>query len=278
LKRVLIATVVALIATQSFAAGWNKSLADATRKAKTGNRLIFVDMFADWCGWCHKMEQEVFPSEMFQKATDDMVLLRLNTEDGADGTKLAQKFYVTSLPTFLVLTSDGGVAGMIRGYAPAKEFVDQLKATETKYRDFQKQAANESAFATDYQKRFELAHEFTTHFQLAESEVRFRKLTADPGTPQPIRDKAYLELATAQVLQERLADASQTINAFSKVESKGESFERARMMQAQIYWQQGNLQAALNEFRAFKQRFPSSVLIPNADQSIAQLEHLVSKK
>jgi thioredoxin-related protein len=274
---VLIATAIALIATQSFAAGWNKSLADATKKAKPGNRLIFVDMFADWCGWCHKMEQEVFPSEAFQKATDGMVLLRLNTEDGADGTKLAQKFYVTSLPTFLVLTSDGGVAGMIRGYAPAKEFVDQLKATETKYRNFQKEAANESAFATDYQKRFDLAHEFTTHFQLGESESRFRKLTQDPKTPPSIRDRAYFELATAQVLQERLGDATQTISAFSKVASKGEPYERARLMQAQIYWQQGNVQAALNEFRSFKQRFPSSPFVANADAAIAQLERQVKK-
>jgi thioredoxin-related protein len=277
LKRVLIATAIALIATQSFAAGWNKSLADATKKAKPGNRLIFVDMFADWCGWCHKMEQEVFPSEVFQKATDNMVLLRLNTEDGADGTKLAQKFYVTSLPTFLVLTSDGGVAGMIRGYAPAKEFVDQLKATEAKYRTFQKEAANEGAFATDYQKRFDLAHEFTTHFQLAESESRFKKLTQDPKTPQSIRDRAYFELATTQVLQERLGDAIQTINAFSKVASKGEPYERARLMQAQIYWQQGNVQAALNEFRSFKQRFPSSPFIANADAALAQLERQVKK-
>lgn len=278
MKRLLIATAIALIATQSFGGTWNKSLADASKKAKAGNRLIFVDMFADWCGWCHRMEQEVFPSEVFQKATDDMVLLRLNTEDGGDGTKLAQRFYVSSLPTFLVLTADGGVAGRIQGYAPAKEFVDQLKSATAKYRDFEKRAANEAALGSDYEKRFELAREFTQHFQLGESETRFRKLAMDTGTPKDIRDRAYFELATAQVLQDKLSDASATITAFSKVANKGEPYERARLMQAQIYWQQGNAQAALNEFRSFKQRFPTSPLIANAEASIQQLERVIQKK
>ena len=52
-----------------------------------------------------------------QKATDNKVLLRLNTEDAGEGTKLAQDFGVTSLPTFLLLTPQGTVAGTIRGYA-----------------------------------------------------------------------------------------------------------------------------------------------------------------
>ena len=88
MKRVIFVVMLLVVSAPSlFAGGWTRSLANATRQAKAGDKLIFVDLFADWCGWCHKMEQEVFPSETFQKATDDMVLLRLNTEDGAEGTK-----------------------------------------------------------------------------------------------------------------------------------------------------------------------------------------------
>ena len=109
-----------------------RALAAAQKKSKETNKLIFVDLFADWCGWGHRMEQEGFPSMVFQSATDDMVLLRLNTEDGGDGTLLARQFQVTSLPTFLILNSAGQLAGIIHGYQPANVFVDLLKEQEKK--------------------------------------------------------------------------------------------------------------------------------------------------
>jgi thioredoxin-related protein len=275
----LVVAVVVLLAPQTFAGPWNKSYADAQKKAKPGNRLIFVDLFADWCGWCHKMEQEVFPSETFQKATDDMVLLRLNTEDGGDGTKLAQRFNVNSLPTFLILTADDSVAGVLRGYAPAKEFVNEMKISQTKYKDFQKRAASEDSFSNDYKKRFDLALEFTEHFSFAQSEARFRKLTSDPKAPADIRDRSYYELAVAQALQNHFGEATATINAFSKVQTKGEPYERARLLQGQIYWQQGNLMAASTELRQFKTRFPSSPLQQTADQMLQVVQQqLLAKK
>lgn len=279
MKRFALAVaVIVLLAPQTFAASWNKSYADAMKKAKSSNELVFVDLFADWCGWCHRMEQEVFPSEIFQKATDKMVLLRLNTEDGADGTRFAQKFNVNSLPTFLILTPDDSVAGVLRGYAPAKEFVTEMESTQARYRDFQKRAASEDTFANDYKKRFDLAVEFTQHFAFTQAESRFKKLTADAKAPADIRDRAYYELAVAQALQNHLGEATSTLNSFSKVQTKGESYERGRLLQAQMYWQQGNLMAAANELRQFKTRFPGSPMSGQADQMLQVIQQQLQKK
>ena len=86
MKRFALAAAVALlIVPQAFAGAWIKSLPVAQKKAKEAKQLIFVDLFADWCGWCHRMEQEVFPSAAFQSATDQMVLLRLNTKTAPKG-------------------------------------------------------------------------------------------------------------------------------------------------------------------------------------------------
>jgi outer membrane protein assembly factor BamD (BamD/ComL family) len=81
-----------------------------------------------------------------------------------------------------------------------------------------------------------------------------------------------------QAFQNRLADATSTLNAFSKIQSKGESYERGRLLQAQMYWQQGNLMAAANELRQFKQRFPSSPLKDNADQMLQVVQQQLAPK
>ena len=116
MRRILfLATLILLIAIPSFAAPvpWIKSLATAQRVAKEKKQMIFVDLFAQWCGWCHRWEADVYPTDVFQKATSNMVLLRLDTEDGSDGTKFAQRYEVTSLPTFLILNFDMTVVGAI---------------------------------------------------------------------------------------------------------------------------------------------------------------------
>ncbi|MBV9493888.1 MAG: thioredoxin fold domain-containing protein, partial [Acidobacteria bacterium] len=175
-RLVLLAVLLAAFAPGAMAAPWIKSLVTAQKKAKDKQRLIFVDLFADWCGWCHRMEQEVFPSAAFQLATDDMVLLRLNTEDGGEGSQLAQKFGVTTLPTFLVLTHDLTVAGIIRGYAPPNDFVKTLTGVEKQYSDYLKLAADEPKFGDDYDKRLRLAKELHVRQKVADSETRLKKL------------------------------------------------------------------------------------------------------
>jgi thioredoxin-related protein len=268
----LITAFALLLAPQTFAGGWHKSVATAQKLAKEKNQLIFVDMFADWCGWCHRFEKEVFPSMVFQNATDDMVLLRLDTEDQKEGTEMAKKFQVTSLPTFLVLTPEMTVAGIIRGYAPPNDFVKMLKETRGKYDDFVKRSSNEAAIAKDPQKRLELAKEFMTRGSYDKSEPRFKKLMTEKGIPVAIRDSAYYELAVSYVLQNKLAEGAKTVRELTTKSKTGEPVERARVLLGQILMQQGNLQGAANELRSFKAAFPNSPLVRTVDMVLPDIE------
>jgi thioredoxin-related protein len=279
LKRAgLLIITLFLLAPGAFATPWVTSLATAQKKAKESKRLIFVDLFADWCGWCHRMEQEVFPSQTFQNATDKMVLLRLNTEDQGEGTKLSQRFAVTSLPTFLILTHDDMVAGIIRGYAPSTEFVKAMNEALTKYSDFQKRVSQEPSFANDPQKRLDLAREFTSRFGLSQSEARLKKLTLDKGVPEGVRDQAWYEMAVSQMMQQRQDDAIKTIAAFAKVQNKGQSYELSRFLLAQIYTQKGNMLMAANELRSLKAKFPNTQLMRNIEIMLPSIERQLSQK
>jgi tetratricopeptide (TPR) repeat protein len=274
-KRIALLAVFAVtLAPQAFGGTWIKSLATAQKAAKDKQRLIFVDLFADWCGWCHKAEQEVFPSEAFQKATDDMVLLRLNTEDGGEGTNLSRNFSVTSLPTFLILTPDMMVAGVVRGYAPAKEFAKIVTDTRAKYTEFVKRAAKEPA---DPQARLDLAREYRVRNGFAQSESRLKKLL-ESQPPQNVRDDAYYELALSQLLQKKYDATMTTLRKFASLQNKGETYERSRLLIGDVYIQQGNFEKAVAEYRNFKLNFPNSPLIKNVDSVLPQLERQIRTK
>ena len=278
-RRSIFAAVLALaLAPQTFAGTWLKTVAAAQKLAKEKNQLILVDMFADWCGWCHRFEREVFPSEAFQKATDDIILLRLDTEDGKEGTQMAQKFGVTSLPTFLLLTPDLTVAGQIRGYVPAAQFAQLLKETRDKHTAFLNRVKNESKLGKDYVSRLELAKDFLARSDFAKSETRLRKLATEAGVPAAIRDEAYYQLAVAYVMQSKHADALKAIGELGALSKLGESVERARLLKGQILMQQGNLVGARDEFRNFKATFPNSPLVRNIDQVLPELEKRTAGK
>jgi thioredoxin-related protein len=274
LRRILLlaALVSFAIVPQTLATGWLKSVVEAQKIAKEKKQVIFVDLFAQWCGWCHRFEQDVYPSEAFQKSTDDMVLLKLDTEDGKEGTAFAQRYQITSLPTFLMINPDMTIVGFIRGYAPPNDFAKIVDDTVKKYKDFQKLAASEDSFATDYQKRFDLAREFRFRQDYTKSEPRLRKLTAEKNVPAAVRDQAYYELGIVYLIQGKFADVTKTIDRFSKVQSQGEPFERARLLATDVCLAQGNLRCAVTELRSFKQKFPNSALIPNVDQMLPSIE------
>jgi thioredoxin-related protein len=272
-KRIaLLAAVALLFVQQASASPWLKDIASAQKIAKEKNQLIFVDLFADWCGWCHRFEQEVIPSQSFQNATDKMVLLRLNTEDGKDGSKFARDYTVTSLPTFLVLNKDLMIAGIIKGYSPAKEFAAALGDAEVKYNEFMKRVNDEPSIAKDYAKRFALAKDFESRAAYAQSETRLKKLVADPGIPATVRDDSYFELALTQILQKKFLDAKTTIAKFATLQNKGDAYERSRLLIGDIYLQTGNVPAALDEYKAFKTKYPNSAYVRNIDMMIPQLE------
>lgn len=262
-----------VLAPQMFAGTWLKSVSAAQKVAKEKKQLILVDMFAEWCGWCHRFEREVFPAKAFQDATADMVLLRLNTEDGKEGTQMARKYGVTSLPTFLLLTSDLTSAGMIRGYAPPEPFAKSLKDTRAAHIEFQKRLKNESKL--DHFQRLALAKELNVRNDFDQAMPRLKKLMTEKGVPAAVRDQAYYELSFAYAMQNKLPEAQKTIRELLMMSRAGEAVERAHLLLGQIYMQQGNLLGARNEYRDFKDMFPESPLVANIEQVLAELEKRV---
>jgi len=278
-KKLVLFTALALaVSSSALASPWIKSFAQAQKKAKEKNRLIFVDLFAEWCGWCHRFEQDVIPSQAFQNATDNMVLLRLNTEDGGEGTTISRQYGVTSLPTFLVLDRDGMIAGIIRGYQPPSEFAKSLVEVEGKYSAFMKRVSTESTISRDFQKRLDLAKEFRMRYALPQAESRFRKLTAEKSAPANIRDESYYELALTQLLQKKFDDSMGTVKQFGSVQNKGDSYEKARLLVGDIYLQQGKYDRAVAEYRSFKTAFPNSQFVKNIDMILPQIERQIGKK
>jgi thiol-disulfide isomerase/thioredoxin len=127
----IVLTVSAALASPARAASgpaWSRDADGAFAAARQSGRLLLVDAYADWCGWCKKLEREVFPHPAFRELARDLVLLRVDVEDGGEGTELAETYGATSLPTLILLEPSGTFVGSVSGFAPAVELVRRVRA------------------------------------------------------------------------------------------------------------------------------------------------------
>jgi len=110
---------------------WEHDLASAKKRAKAENKLIFADVWTEWCGWCIKLQREVFPSTIGRAALNGVVPLSLKTQlrngKPTEHHYLEQKFQVDGFPTLLILDADGNVVRRHSGYLSPAEFAEWIR-------------------------------------------------------------------------------------------------------------------------------------------------------
>ena len=70
--------VVSMSAGVFAADGWETDFAKASAKAKAEGKHILIDFSgSDWCGWCIKLDKEVFSKKAFKSYAKENLILVL---------------------------------------------------------------------------------------------------------------------------------------------------------------------------------------------------------
>lgn len=96
-------------------------------KAKNGRKLIFVDAYTDWCGWCKVMDEKTFSNEAIGNMMDQYFInVKLEMEKDELGIKLATKYAISAFPTYLIFNENGALIYQTVGYQDAAAFMSTL--------------------------------------------------------------------------------------------------------------------------------------------------------
>ena len=101
------------------------SFDEALGRARAEKKLVFVDLSADWCSYCTRMDEDVFPDARVKSALLTYVPIKLDT-DTAGGRAVANRYRVNGLPAFLLVDGDGELVGRFDGYVPVEPFLAKL--------------------------------------------------------------------------------------------------------------------------------------------------------
>jgi len=118
---------------------WQTDMEKAAATAKASGRYMLLDFTgSDWCGWCMKLDAEVFSQKAFREyAEKNLVCVKIDfprrislPEDlKKQNDALLSKYAVRGFPTIIILSPSGETVGRT-GYQPggADSYVRHLKS------------------------------------------------------------------------------------------------------------------------------------------------------
>lgn len=104
------------------------TLDQAKAKAKSENKLIFVDVYAPWCGPCKYLSRSVFPdADLGAYFNEHFVALKLDGEQ-SEGRKMMTEYALEAYPSLLFLDSEGNLVKKVVGAMGAEALLEVGKA------------------------------------------------------------------------------------------------------------------------------------------------------
>jgi thioredoxin-related protein len=143
MRRALFPTLCALVVVLFFhpanvlgGPAW-RSWDAGLREAGTSGRPVLVDVYTGWCGWCKRMDRDVYArADVQDYLARKFVTVKLDAESNAPARyegraytsrTLAARLGVTGYPTTAFLSAKGVPLRTVPGYLPPEDFLLLLR-------------------------------------------------------------------------------------------------------------------------------------------------------
>lgn len=115
-----------------------KSFEAVLEEAQSQDRPVLVEIYAPWCPWCQRMQEEVYADSTVQSyLSSEFLYVRLNS-DADEGThqfngrtlttsELASTLGAQGVPTTVFLSSDGSPIGRQPGFIERPVFLSLIR-------------------------------------------------------------------------------------------------------------------------------------------------------
>ena len=111
---------------------WLSSMEEAVAQAERQDRPIMVDVYADWCGWCKRLDSDTYVDAKVVAKSGEFVSLKL---DADANRSVLSRYKIGGLPTIIFIDADGHEIHRVIGYKPPEEFVHDMDTALDAFRN-----------------------------------------------------------------------------------------------------------------------------------------------
>ena len=107
---------------------WHAWSKETFAKAVAEHRMLLVDGAAEWCHWCHVMDETTYRDpEVGRLLSERFIAVRVDIDERPD---LAERYGDWGWPATIVLSPEAEELGKFRGYLPAQKLLEILRTLD----------------------------------------------------------------------------------------------------------------------------------------------------
>jgi thiol-disulfide isomerase/thioredoxin len=252
---------------------WEDEFDRAMEVAQKDGKPVLVDFWAEWCGYCHRLDRTTYADPVVGKMAENFVAVKVNTEGSRQELEIAKRYRIRNLPTILFLSPRGRQVWRVDSFIGPGPFPYVMeKALQTAQRVNVWEEALEQD-PDDAGAAFALGEHLWSQECYEESEELLAHAAAHDGDrPVHERRRTRLLLAILQNAQRRFAEAELLIKEALTLDPKGDDQPKLLFMLGRNYVSWGRHEQGVETMQVIMREHPQSPMAQRAKETLVILE------